>query len=148
LLTQDQPLLLIGQVADQSGVPIKTIRYYEELGLLHPSGRTEGGFRQFSPQILARLAFIKRSQSLGLSLQEIGEILEVYDHGELPCGQVKNKLEHKLLEVDQQIHQLQILQAELNGLLSGWESFSVEKNGTICPIIETTQTPSTTSTSE
>lgn len=136
MLTQAQPLLLIGQVADQSGVPIKTIRYYEELGLLHSSGRTEGGFRQFSPQIMARLAFIKRSQSLGLSLQEIGQILEVYDHGELPCGEVKNKLEHKLLDVDRQIQQLQILQAELNGLLSGWESFPVEKNGTICPILE------------
>jgi len=84
---------------------------------------------------LACLAFIKRSQSLGLSLQEIGEILEVYDHGDLPCGEVK-KLEHKLLEIGRQIHQLQILQAELNGLLSGWQSFPVEKNGTICPIIE------------
>ncbi len=136
MLTQDQPLLFIGQVADQSGVPIKTIRYYEELGLLHSSGRTEGGFRQFSPQVLARLAFIKRSQSLGLRLQEIDQILEVYDHGELPCGEVKNKLEHKLLDVDRQIQQLQILQAELNGLLSGWESFPVAKNGTICPIIE------------
>lgn len=138
MLTQAQPLLFIGQVADQSGVPIKTIRYYEELGLLHSAGRTEGGFRQFSPQVLARLAFIKRAQSLGLSLQEISQILEVYDHGELPCGEVKHKLEHKLLEVDRQIQQLQILQAELNGLLSGWESFSVEKNGTICPIIERT----------
>lgn len=131
-----EPLLLIGQVAEQTHIPIKTIRYYEELGLLHTSGRTEGGFRQFSPEVLVRLAFIKRAQSLGLSLQEIGEILKVYDRGELPCGELKKRLEHKREEIDRRINQLQILQAELQGLLSGWESFPVEPNGTICPIIE------------
>jgi len=52
------------------------------------------------------LAFIKRTQSLGLSLQEIGEILQVYDHGELPCGELKKRLEHKLEEIDYRIKQL------------------------------------------
>jgi DNA-binding transcriptional MerR regulator len=136
MLVQDSQLLLIGQIAAQSGVPIKTIRYYEELGLLRSLGRTEGGYRQFSLEVLTRLAFIKRAQNLGLSLQEIGEILRVHDQGELPCGEVKEKLEDKLLQIDQQIKQLQTLQAELKGLLTGWEDFPVEKNGTICPIIQ------------
>jgi DNA-binding transcriptional MerR regulator len=52
------------------------------------------------------LAFIKRAQSLGLSLQEICEILKVYDHGELPCGELKKRLEHELEEIDCQIKQL------------------------------------------
>jgi DNA-binding transcriptional MerR regulator len=136
MLTQEQKLLFIGQIAEQSGIPIRTIRYYEALGLLKSSDRSEGGFRQFSPQVLTRLAFIKRAQSLGLSLEEIGEILQVYDRGEPPCGELKDKLEDKLLEIDRQIEQLLTLQTELKGLLSGWKSSSAQQLGTICPIIQ------------
>ncbi len=91
---------MIGQVTALSGVAIRTIRYYEERGLLKSSGRTEGGFRQFYPDVITRLAFIKRAQNLGLSLEEIGEILKVYVQGNLPCGKIKHKLEDKLLEID------------------------------------------------
>lgn len=136
MLVQDSHLLLIGQIAALSGIPIKTIRYYEELGLLKSLGRSEGGYRQFSLEVLTRLAFIKRAQNLGLSLQEIREILKVYDQGKLPCGEAKEKLEDKLFQIDQQIKQLQTLQAELKGLLTGWEDFPIEKNGTICPNIQ------------
>lgn len=136
MLTQDKKLLLIGQVTALSGIPIRTIRYYEAIGLLKSSGRTEGGFRQFSPEVFTRLAFIKRAQNLGLSLEEIGEILKVYDQGKLPCGEIKEKLEDKLLEIDRQIDQLLTLRAELGGLLSGWERFQGLQEGTICPIIQ------------
>lgn len=136
MLTQSQKPLLIGQIADQSGVPIRTIRYYETLGLLKSSGRTEGGFRQFSSDVLTRLAFIKRTQNLGLSLEEIKDILDVYDHGSLPCGEIKEKLEDKLLQIDRQVEQLLTLRSELKGLLSGWKHFSTSQPGTICPIIQ------------
>ena len=136
MLTQDKKLLLIGQVTALSGIPIRTIRYYEGLGLLKSSGRTEGGFRQFSSEVLSRLAFIKRAQNLGLSLEEIGEILKVYDEGKPPCGEIKEKLEDKLLEIDRQIEQLLTLQTELKGLLSGWKSFPAQQPGIICPIIQ------------
>ncbi|HBL11466.1 MAG TPA: heavy metal-responsive transcriptional regulator, partial [Cyanobacteria bacterium UBA11162] len=74
--------LKIGDVSSQTGLSVKTIRYYEEMGLLAPTTtRSESGYRLFTPQALKRLAFIKRAQSLGLSLSEIHEILEVYDSG-------------------------------------------------------------------
>ncbi len=136
VLSQDKKLLLIGQVTALSGVPIRTIRYYESLGLLNSSGRTEGGFRQFSSDVLARLSFIKRAQSLGLSLQEIGEILAVYDGGKPACDDIHQKLEDKILEIDRQIEQLLTLRGELRGLLSGWDSFSTTSEDTICPIIQ------------
>ena len=136
MLTQDKKLLLIGQVTALSGIPIRTIRYYEGLGLLKSSGRTEGGFRQFSLEVLTRLLFIKRAQSLGLSLEEIGEFLKVYDQGNVPCDEIKEKLEDKLLEIERQIEQLLILQTELKGLLSSWKSFPAQQPGTICPIIQ------------
>lgn len=135
MLIQEKKTLLIGQVTTLSGVPIRTIRYYESLGLLKSSGRTEGGFRQFSADILARLSFIKRAQSLGLSLQEIGEILAVYDSGKPPCDQVQQKLEEKILEIERQVEHLLSLRGELQGLLSGWDSVKSRTEDTICPII-------------
>ena len=106
MLTKDNQLLLIGQVTAKSKVPIRTIRYYESLGLLKSSGRTEGNFRQFTADVLTRLSFIKRAQKLGLSLEEIGEILEVYDGGKPACDRIQEKLEDKILEIDHQIEQL------------------------------------------
>jgi MerR family transcriptional regulator, copper efflux regulator len=127
---------LIGSVAKESGISIKTIRYYEELGLLKLSGRTEGGFRLFDADVLARLHFIKRAQSLGLSLSEIKDFLDVHDGGELPCEHIKVKLQDKLISIDEQIRQLFILRQELTGLLSGWEVIPENPQETICPIIE------------
>ncbi|MDZ8187397.1 MAG: heavy metal-responsive transcriptional regulator [Nostoc sp. ChiSLP02] len=126
----------IGVVAKESGVPIKTIRYYEELGLLKSSGRTEGGFRLFDSDILERLHFIKRSQSLGLSLLEIKEFLNIHDGGELPCEHIKVKLEDKVKAIDEQIEKLLILRQELSGLISHWEIKPDNHHSTICPIIE------------
>lgn len=129
----------IGLVAKESGVPIKTIRFYEELGLLAASGRTEGGFRLFDADVFARLTFIKRAQNLGLSLSEIKEFLNVHDQGELPCGHIKIKLEDKLLDINRRIQQLQILKLELEGLLSGWETIPEIHEETICPVIESAE---------
>ncbi|MEP0919822.1 heavy metal-responsive transcriptional regulator [Leptolyngbya sp. DQ-M1] len=125
----------IGPIAKESGVPIKTIRYYEELGLLQAVGRTEGGYRLFGFDVFTRLSFIKRAQSLGLSLAEIKEFLAVHDQGELPCDHVRVKLQDKISDIDRQIQQLQILKSELQGLLS--ESAILENSDTlICPIIQ------------
>jgi len=135
MLVQEQ-IKLIGSVAKESGVPIKTIRYYEELGLLKTSGRTEGGFRIFSSDVLVRLNFIKRAQRLGLSLAEIKDFLDIQDRGKLPCDHVQIELEDKISQIEQQIQQLQILKLELKGLLSGWETIPENPEQTICPVIE------------
>lgn len=135
MLVQEESKL-IGSIAKESGVPIKTIRYYEELGLLKASGRTEGGFRLFDSDVFARLHFIKRAQSLGLSLLGIKEFLDVHDQGDLPCEHIKFKLQDKLTAIDKQIQQLLILKLELEGLLSGWEIVPKNPEQTICPIIE------------
>ncbi len=102
MLTQEKKLLLIGQVTDISGIPIRTIRYYESLGLIKSSRRTEGGFRQFSLDVLTRLAFIKRAQNLGLSLEEIGNILQSplpQEQSELPFRCCWRKRRNSYLEV-------------------------------------------------
>jgi DNA-binding transcriptional MerR regulator len=135
MLTQEKPKL-IGAIASESGIPIRTIRYYDDLGLLKTNGRTEGGYRLFDSDVFVRLKFIKRAQNLGLSLSEIKEFLEVHDRGNLPCDQIKVKLEEKLTAIEEQIQQLQILKQELKGLLSGWQKIPEQPEETICPIIE------------
>ncbi len=133
------PLLKIGEVATESGLSVKTIRYYEETGLLLPTvERSEAGYRLFQPQVLNRLAFIRRSQALGLTLQEIQQILTVHDQGQLPCGEVRQHLELKVEAIEQQIHALETLRAELKGILSGWEDqpSSDRIAQTICPNIQ------------
>ncbi|GAB4149527.1 MAG: Cu(I)-responsive transcriptional regulator [Cyanobacteria bacterium J069] len=135
MLVQDKRMR-IGEVAKASGLPIKTIRYYDELGLLKTSGRTEGNYRLFGADVFGRLRFIKRAQSLGLSLLEIKDFLAVHDQGSLPCSQIRGKLEDKLVEIEQQIQQLQILKQELGGLLSGWQTVPDFSTEAICPIIE------------
>jgi MerR family transcriptional regulator, copper efflux regulator len=135
MLVQEK-LLQIGTIAKESGIPIKTIRYYEELGLLKTSGRTEGGFRLFDLEVIERLSFIKRAQSLGLTLLEIKEFLDIHDDGNLPCEQIKAKLQSKLATIEEQIKQLFIFKSELEKLLSGWEKTPEPLENKICPIIE------------
>jgi len=132
-------LLKIGAVATYSGLTVKTIRYYEEIGLLTPAvERSQAGYRLFNETVLNRLAFVKRAQSLGLALSEIKDILTVHDEGELPCCEVKQHLQDKVAIVNQQIQALETLQAELNGILSGWQEHPpahlIEQ--TICPNIQ------------
>ena len=131
--------LKIGEVASRSEIPVKTIRYYEEIGLLVPATtRSESGYRLFNPSVLNRLAFIKRAQSLGLSLSEIQELLEVHDSGELPCGALKQHLLLKVEAITQQIEALEILKSELLGVLSGWQEQPPGNRiaQTICPNIQ------------
>jgi MerR family transcriptional regulator, copper efflux regulator len=119
---------------------VKSIRYYEEIGLLAPTvERSQAGYRLFRSHILNRLAFIKRSQALGLSLNEVQEILSVHDDGQLPCGEVKQHLQAKVSEINQQIEALQTLKAELQGILSGWQDQPPSDRiaQTICPNIQT-----------
>lgn len=137
-ITHNQ-LLKIGEVSSQTGLSVKTIRYYEEIGLLSPTvERSESGYRLFNSSVLTRLSFVKRAKSLGLSLSEIREILEIRDQGELPCGEVKHRLEAKVDAINQQIAALETLKGELVELLAQWQdqpSFQ-QAAQTICPNIQ------------
>ncbi|OZH51919.1 transcriptional regulator [Hydrocoleum sp. CS-953] len=129
----------IGQVAAVSGLPIKTIRYYEDMGLLKPSvERSQSGYRLFEESVLGRLSFIKRAKSLGLSLREISEILVIRDRGELPCREVKQKLASKVQEITSQIEALENLKGELQEILQHWqeEPSTNQVRETVCPNIQ------------
>src|SRR5258708_3610958 len=103
----------IGQVAQETGLSIDTIRFYEKQGLLKRSARTKGGFRLFGNQDVQTLKFIRKAQELGFSLSEIRELLILQaDH--LPaCSHVKGLLDLKLAAVEQKIGELQKLEHSL-----------------------------------
>jgi len=131
-------LIQIGELSQASSLSIKTIRYYEDISLIHARKRSRGGFRLFEKETtLIRLQFIKQAQSLGMSLEEIGEFLKVRDRGELPCYDVKQKLEEKVTQIDQQIQALQHLQNQIQSLLVGSDPIlEVPQDDRICPIIQ------------
>ena len=98
----------IGQTAERSGFSASTLRYYEGIGLVVPTERTASGYRLYDEQGLARLAFIARAKQLGCSLEEIADLVGVWD-GEL-CGPVQKRLHdlvtEKLAEAQRQIDEL------------------------------------------
>ncbi len=98
--------LLIHQLASQAGVPTKTIRYYESIGLLPRPLRARNNYRLYSAAMIERLRIIAGARSLGFPLEEIAAILAARDRGKLLCGQTLDSLERRLLEIDRRIADL------------------------------------------
>jgi DNA-binding transcriptional MerR regulator len=94
------------------------VRYYERLGLLHPPARSRGGYRLYDPATLDRLRLIKGAQRVGLRLREIGELLEVVDRGQCPCGHTQALLAQRLADVDAELGRLGALRTTLARLLA------------------------------
>jgi len=135
-MVSTQPeLLRIGQVSDLSQLPVKTIRFYEDRGLIQAARRTSGGFRLFNPTVLSRLSFIKRSQALGLSLNDIQDIFTIADSGERPCKNVRHKFKAKIVEIEERIQQLEKLKEQLHILIEEADQRE-QMDAEICPIIE------------
>jgi MerR family copper efflux transcriptional regulator len=91
---EDQRLLQIGEVARLTGFPTKTLRFYEEIGLVGPAARSAGGFRLYGPEELAKLEFVRQAKLIGLKLEEIKELVGLAAEGER--GEVIHRLEEIL----------------------------------------------------
>ncbi len=126
----------IGTIAKQSGLPIKTIRYYEEIRLVSKPSRTASGYRLYEPETVDRLQFIKRAQGLGLRLDDIRDILNLADRGCCPCGHVQKVLELRLNELRQKIADLRDLEKRLRvAVKRGCPPNFRPKGKAICPKI-------------
>ena len=99
----------IGELAERAGTTAKTLRFYEEQGLLPPAERTPSGYRDYAPETAARIDFVHRGQAAGLTLAQIRQILEISDGGAAPCEHVRDLLDARLAEIEQQIAQLTAL---------------------------------------
>ena len=106
----------IGELADQSGVSAKTLRFWESAGLLADPARTPSGYRNYDPEVLERLNFIRHAQAAGLTLAEIRQVLAIADGGEPPCGHVTDLIDQHLTEVVDRIRDLTETRALLHHL--------------------------------
>lgn len=106
----------IGELADRLGVTTKSIRFYESIGLMPDPARTPSGYRDYAPADADRLTFIKTAQRLGLSLDEISEIIAFRDRGQQPCGYVADVLHRQVADLDHRIREMRALRDELKGL--------------------------------
>lgn len=130
---------LIGETAEQLGINRKTIRYYETIGLIPNAARNDSGYRVFSGEDLERLGFILRAKTLGFSIDDIGEILDLRERGEAPCHYVADLIQEKIVEVDEKIADLHRLRSDLEQLTEQAKSLPSEQiveKDCICRLIE------------
>ncbi|WP_163850850.1 Cu(I)-responsive transcriptional regulator [Pseudooceanicola aestuarii] len=106
----------IGDVAQRSGLPAKTIRYYEDIGLITP-GRSANGYRAFAEPDLHKLAFLGRARALGFTIEECRHLLALYEDGGRESAQVKQLAQGHLDRIDEKIAQLQSMRATLAALV-------------------------------
>lgn len=106
----------IGDVARQSGVPAKTIRYYEDIGLVKPL-RSENGYRMFRDLDLHKLAFLGRARALGFTIEDCRNLLALYEDDSRESASVKRIAEEHLGRIDEKIAQLQSMRTTLARLV-------------------------------
>ena len=135
--------LKIGELAKQTGLSVGTLRYYSDLGLLQPAQRGENGYRYYSLDSSQQVAFIKKAQTLGFTLEEIKQILDVRDRGEQPCSLVQSLLKNKIEQLEIQIKQMSLFKAELEEYRAAWTNNpNLESNPQeVCPLISSVSLP-------
>lgn len=107
----------IGTAAMESGLPAKTIRYYEEIGLVHPD-RCENSYRDYSSQHVHKLRFLQRARSLGFSIDECRQLLSLYEDDSRASADVKRLANKHLEDIEQKISELASMRDVLKKLVN------------------------------
>lgn len=113
--------LRIGEVAEQAGVNVQTLRYYERVGLLEKPDREESGYRVYGPNIIERVRLIKNAQAVGYSLKEIEDLVRlcsVDDRDPQACLDAFGLAQQRLNEINDKIESLQTLKASLEAIIA------------------------------
>ena len=126
--------MTIGKLASAAGVKVETVRFYERKGLLPAPWRSRSGYRQYNEDALARLRFILRAKTLGFTLAEIAELLDMYVNQGHTCAEMRQRADRKLAEIDAKIAHLQALRQALANLQAACEGDG-DADLDACPII-------------
>lgn len=127
--------LKIGQLATQAGITAKTIRFYEETGVLKPPERGTNGYRLYAADAVDLLRFVKQAAGLGLTLAEIREIIAIRQGSRPPCSHVHHLLKEKADELDRKLKDLLELRRRVRQNLAAWKRAPSGK-AAVCPHIE------------
>ncbi len=129
--------LKIGELARATRLTVGTLRYYSDIGLLKPIHRGDNGYRYYATNASEQVEFIKKAQTLGFSLEEIKQILDVRNGGEVPCDLVQSLLQNKIEQLAIQIKQMTLFKGELEEYRANWanKSNTTLKKEEVCPLI-------------
>ena len=108
--------MTIGKVAKQAGVGVETIRFYEREGLVDEPRRRESGYRQYDPEVVRRIRFIRHAKELGFTLREIKELLDLRIEPGSQCGDVLKLAQAKIDDIDERVRKLQKMRRTLAAL--------------------------------
>jgi MerR family transcriptional regulator, mercuric resistance operon regulatory protein len=125
-------LLTRGELAAATGCNLETIRYYEQIGLLPPPPRSQGGHRLYGDDLRKRLGFIRRSRDLGFTLEETRGLLRLVDGGNYTCAQVEALAREHVQEIQRKISDLRKLKRALEEMASQCSGDTLPS----CPIID------------
>jgi len=128
----------VSQLAAAADAPAQVVRYYSRRGLLVPVRNPENGYRQYSNKDITRLRFIRQAQSLGFTLNEIGEILHDAKKGHSPCLRVRTIIGSRIIENRSHLDGLIALQEKMEKALSQWKKMpdKLPSGDSICHLIE------------
>ena len=128
----------VTDVARAAGMSPHAVRYYVRLGLIQPGRRSANGYREFHASDLARLAFIRKAQGLGFTLQEIARIFHESATSGVPCPFVREVVKRRLDEVGDRIDEMFVLQARMRRALRLWRQLpdQAPDGRAICKLIE------------
>jgi DNA-binding transcriptional MerR regulator len=129
-MSRDEDALRVGSAAKAVGVGVQTLHYYERLGLLPKPQRSAANYRIYVPEMLRRVRFIKKAQALGLTLNEITQILDLKQHGRSPCHKVAELGEKHLREIDARLAQLRAFRNVLAKSVDEWRK--ADRPGRAC----------------
>ena len=135
--------LTIGQIARTSGVAAKTIRYYEQIGVLPAPGRAASGYRLYDQPAVERLRFIRRARSLGLPLQQLKTLMSALNGGSHPPlrPRLRALVRGQLDAVKNQIAELELLRHQLEQVFQRMRTPAPRPAGGACQCLETTNAP-------
>jgi MerR family transcriptional regulator, copper efflux regulator len=122
----------IGEVAARAGVPAKTIRYYEEVGLIRPAERTSNGYRAYSSSDLHILRFVQRARSLGFTMRECKQLLALWSDPQRASADVKALAEVRIAHIDRKMAELAAMRSALIVLADSCQGDARPD----CPILE------------
>ncbi len=126
----------VGKAAQAAGVSAKAVRLYEAKGLLPEARRTQAGYRAYTDDEITVLRFIRQAKTLGLSLGEIRDILDLHRGGTTPCPHVVALLGQRIREIDRTITELRQLRHALAGTRAHARRHQADHAGGVCGIIE------------
>lgn len=130
--------MIASEVAKLAGVSANVVRYYSRIGLLNPTRNPDNGYREYTPQDVIRVSFVRKAKWLGFTLKDVKVILEKADSGKSPCGEVRRIITERLRENQQRLDHLHEIHERMERAAESWILLSDSAPGdeSICGLID------------